>query len=169
MTMSLDRWVALAILLICAIYGYSAWFAMDELLAPIMKRNPIWPSTFPKVLSVLGVILAISVVLNLERQESKDPSAMEINYTRLTDYNIGQALGLLGLMVVYAFALRPVGFLASTFIFLTAGSYILGERRYVLMAITSALAAGIVWYLVEQVLGIFLKPLPAFLTATVGA
>lgn len=165
MTMSLDRWVALGILLLCAVYGYAAWFEMDELLAPIMRRNPIWPSTFPKVLAALGMIFAISVILNLEKEETKDPSAMEINYMRLTDYNLGQALGLLILMVVYAFALRPVGFLASTFIFLVAGSYILGERKWILMVSVSALAAGVVWYLVEQVLGIFLRPLPMFLTA----
>ncbi len=162
MTMSLDRWVALGVLLLCAVYGYTAWFQMDELLPPIMQRNPIWPSTFPKVLSILGIIFALVVVLNLEKEEAKDPSAMEINYMRLTDYNLGQALGLLGLMVVYAFALRPVGFLASTFLFLFLGGYILGERKFILMTITSGLAAGIVWYLVEQVLGIFLRPLPIF-------
>ena len=157
--------MALGVLLVCAVYGYAAWFAMDDLLPPIMRRNPIWPSTFPKVLAIMGVIFAISVILNLEKEEAKDPTAMEINYMRLTDYNIGQAIGLLALMVLYAFALRPVGFLASTFIFLSAGSYILGERRYVLMTVTSALAAGVVWYLVEQVLGIFLRPLPIFLTS----
>jgi putative tricarboxylic transport membrane protein len=25
---------------------------MDQLLPPFMQRNPVWPSTFPKVLAV---------------------------------------------------------------------------------------------------------------------
>jgi len=50
--MALDRWIALILLGVCLAYGYTAWFTMDAGLAPFMKRNPIWPSTFPKVLSV---------------------------------------------------------------------------------------------------------------------
>jgi putative tricarboxylic transport membrane protein len=80
----------------------------------------------------------------------------------LTDYKLGQALMLLGLMVVYALLLRPIGFLAATFGFLVLGSAILGERRYGVLALVAALAAGIVWYLVQQVLGIFLSPWPTF-------
>ena len=53
--MQLDRWIAFVILCISLIYGYSAFFVMDELLAQFLKRNPIWPSTFPKILSVLAV------------------------------------------------------------------------------------------------------------------
>ncbi|MGB1178265.1 MAG: tripartite tricarboxylate transporter TctB family protein, partial [Lentibacter algarum] len=47
--MTLDRWIALILLGICIIYGYTAWFTMDASLAPFMRRNPIWPSSFPKV------------------------------------------------------------------------------------------------------------------------
>ena len=50
------------------IYGHTAFFGMDDLLPPILKRNPIWPSTFPKILSVVGVIAAITVLLNIENR-----------------------------------------------------------------------------------------------------
>ena len=59
--MALDRWIALVLLGVCLTYGYAAWFTMDGNLAPFMKRNPIWPSTFPKVLSVLGMALCLLV------------------------------------------------------------------------------------------------------------
>ena len=159
--MALDRWVALFIFLLCAVYGYTAWFSMDQLLAPVLRNNPIWPSTFPKVLAIGGMVLALAVVLGVEKEE--EPKPLEIKYKRLHDDNLVQALALLALMVVYAFALRPLGFLASTFLFLSLGSIILGERRFVMIAIIAAVAAGSVWYLVEQVLGIFLRPLPTFL------
>jgi putative tricarboxylic transport membrane protein len=81
----------------------------------------------------------------------------------LTDYKLGQAIALLGLMVAYALLLRPAGFLFSTFGFLFIGSFILGERKFIVMALTSAIAAGVVWYLVDRVLGIFLSPLPFFM------
>jgi len=160
--MALDRWIAMIILLICLAYGYAAFFTMDDALAPFMRRNPIWPSTFPKILSVMAIICSLLILLGFEKG-SGEPKATEINYRRLTDYKLGQAIALLVLMVAYALLLRPLGFLFSTFAFLFVGSYILGERKYVVMVVAPAIAAGVVWYLVDRVLGIFLSPLPFFL------
>jgi putative tricarboxylic transport membrane protein len=159
---ALDRWIALILLGICLVYGYTAWFTMDEGLAPFMQRNPIWPSTFPKVLSILGIIASMIILLGLEKDEQ---NTGEIDYRRLTDYYLGQALLLIGLMIAYALCLRPLGFLISTGAFLILGSFILGERKWHIMIPIAAVATLIVWYLVQQVLGIYLRPLPGLLGA----
>lgn len=158
--MALDRWIALMLLGICLAYGYTAWFMMDASLAPFMRRNPIWPSTFPKVLSVLGILASTLILLGFDKSDGK---AGDIDYRRLWDYHLGQALMLLGLMVAYALCLRPLGFLISTVSFLALGSAILGERKWYIMIPVAVLATGIVWYLVQQVLGIYLRPLPGFM------
>ena len=155
--MALDRWIALVLLGICLAYGYAAWFTMDASLAPFMKRNPIWPSTFPKVLSVLGIIATLVILLGLE---SEEPKEADIDYRRLGEYNLGQALLLLALMVAYALCLRPLGFLITTSALLILGSFILGERKWHVMLPVSLTAAGAVWYLVQEVLGIYMRPLP---------
>lgn len=157
--MALDRWIAFVFLAICLIYGYSAFFLMDENLLPFMRRNPIWPSTFPKVLAVLGIICSFIVVMGFEKGAG-EPKPMEINYRRLTDYNLGQAILLVGLMVLYAFSLRPAGFLISTVLFLVMGAATLGERRFIILIPIALVAAGGIWYLVQEVLGIFLSPWP---------
>lgn len=157
--MALDRWIALCLLGLCILYGYTAWFTMDASLAPFMRRNPIWPSTFPKVLSVLGISASFIILIGLEKGEEK---IGEIDHRRLGDYFLGQALVLLGLMVVYALCLRPLGFLFSTSAFLIVGSFILGERKLHVMIPVAFIATGAVWYLVQEVLGIFLRPLPIF-------
>ncbi|MDG1459704.1 MAG: tripartite tricarboxylate transporter TctB family protein [Pseudoprimorskyibacter sp.] len=156
--MALDRWIALIILGICLAYGYAAWFTMDGSLAPFMRRNPVWPSTFPKVLSVIGIVLSTVILLGLEKSE---PKSADIDYRRLGDYQLWQAMALLGLMVAYALCLRPVGFLISTSAFLIVGALILGERKWYILLPVAFIATGSVWYLVQQVLGIFLRPLPA--------
>lgn len=160
--MALDRWIALIILGIALAYGYGAFFTMDQLLPPFMQRNPIWPSTFPKVLAVLAVLTSLVIVLGLEKPSGEAKTA-DIDYRRLGDYHIGQAAALLGLMVAYALLLRPAGFLLSTVGFLSLGGMILGERKLYVLIPVAALATGVVWYLVEGVLGIFLRPLPFFL------
>lgn len=163
--MTLDRWIAFVILSVALAYGYTAFFTMDQLLPPFMQRNPIWPSTFPKILSILTVITSLVILLGLEKPsadaETKKP---DIDYRRLTDYNLGQALTLLGLMVAYALTLRPLGFLLATAGFLTLGAAALGERKFYILIPVALIATGIVWYLVQVVLGIFLRPLPWFMS-----
>jgi len=160
--MALDRWIALAFLCICCVYGYAAFFQLDGLLPPFMQRNPVWPSTFPKILSVLGALTALIILLGLEKAPASDKTP-DIDYRRLHEYKLGQALLLLGLMVAYALLLRPLGFLLATTAFLALGGAVLGERKLHILIPVAAVAAGIVWWLVEQVLGIFLRPLPWFL------
>ncbi|TDL87984.1 tripartite tricarboxylate transporter TctB family protein [Meridianimarinicoccus aquatilis] len=160
--MALDRWIALVILCVTLAYGYAAFFTMDQLLPPFMQRNPIWPSTFPKVLAVLAIIAALVILLGLEKPSSSEKTP-DIDYRRLGEYQLIPALALLGLMVAYALLLRPAGFLLATVGFITIGASILGERKYHILLPVAMLATGIVWYLVEQVLGIFLRPWPFFL------
>lgn len=155
--MALDRVIALLVLCVCFVYGYTAFFTMDDSLAPFMRRNPIWPSTFPKILSVLGIIAAMIILLGLEKSETKEA---DIDYRRLTEYHLGQAILLLCLMVAYALCLRPLGFLISTSSFLILGSFILGERKWHIMVPVALIATIAVWYLVQEVLGIYMRPLP---------
>ncbi|MFD3191768.1 tripartite tricarboxylate transporter TctB family protein [Sedimentitalea sp. HM32M-2] len=160
--MALDRWIAFVILCVALAYAYAAYFTMDQGLPPFMQRNPIWPSTFPKILSVLAILTTLVILFGLEKTPEKD-QAPDIDYRRLGDYHLWQALALLALMVAYALLLRPAGFLLATTGFLTFGAVILGERKFHILLPVAIGATGIVWYLVEQVLGIFLRPLPFFL------
>ena len=43
------------------------------------------------------------------------------------------------------------------------GSNALGERKLHILIPIAMIAAGVVWYLVQGVLGIYLRPLPLFL------
>ena len=156
--MALDRWIALVLLMICLAYGYAAFFTMDATLPPFMKLIPVWPSTFPKVLSVMAVTCAVIILLGLEKG-AQEPKPADINYRRLTEYKLGQAIALL---------LRPAGFLVSTVGFLTVGGLILGERKLQYLIPVAVLAAGLVWYLVQQVLGIYLRPWPFFILGAGG-
>ena len=159
--MALDRWIALFIALIFLIYGYTAFFQMDDLLPPILQRNPVWPSTFPKILSVIGVIGAVAVLMNFEKSDKQIGD--DINISNWQQYKVFDALALIGGMIVYALTLRALGFLAATFLFLSLGAILLGERRFLLLIFVSAMASYGIWYLVDSVLGIYMTPFPAFL------
>jgi putative tricarboxylic transport membrane protein len=104
----------------------------------------------------------MSILLGVEKP-AKEETKLDIDYRRLQDYNSGQAILLLVMMVLYAFTLRPLGFFISTIGFLSLSSIILGERGFIKLLVITGSATFVIWYLVEQVLGIFLRPLPAFL------
>lgn len=176
--MALDRWIALVFVALCCVYGYAAFFTMDQLLPPILQRNPVWPSTFPKILAVSGVIVGLIVLFGAKppkvdaaakargqdpAPQEKEPDSAVIDLNRLGDYNLGQAVILLLAMVVYALLLRPMGFWFATVAFLVAGGTLLGERKFHILIPVAVIATGVIWYLVQEVLGIFLSPLPSFM------
>ena len=158
--MALDRWIALVFALIFLVYGYTAFFGMDHLLAPIMKKNPVWPSSFPKILSVAGLIISMVVFLNLEKPSQSIGDDMLLSKWR--QYRLVDAVIFIFGMIFYAMFLRDFGFLAATFLFLFLGGVLLGERRYLLSLIISGASSYGIWYLVDSVLGIYMTPYPQF-------
>lgn len=160
--MALDKWIAVVFLVIALVYGYSAY---TYPLLPFELYMVFLPNTMPMVLSGLGILLSLIIILIPRKTADGDGEALgEFDISRLRDYKAGQALGLIAAMVVYALALRPVGFIASTTLFLIGTGWILGERKLHIMILSALLGAGVIWYLVQEALGIFLRPLPWFMS-----
>ena len=161
--MTLDRAIAGLFVLVCIIYGYTAFVTMEEALLPFERNLTFLPNTMPKWLSILGVFIGLIVVLQSGPKPAGATDSTDIDVHNLGQYKLGQAIFLLVTMVLYALLLRPIGFIAATILFISVGGYILGERRYVVMVPVAAAAAVFIWYLVQEVLGIFLRPWPWFI------
>ncbi len=161
--MTLDRAIAGIFLLVCLIYGYTAFVTMEAGLLPFEMNMTFLPNTMPKWLSVLGIIIGLVVVFQTGPSAQAEIDDSEIDYRNLRQYKLGQAIFLLALMVAYALLLRPIGFIAATTLFIAGGSMILGERNYKLLLPIAIFTAFFIWYLVQELLGIFLKPWPWFL------
>lgn len=150
-----DRIVALAMLAFAVGYGALAW---QYPLLPFERTMPFKPNTLPKGLAVAAALLSFAVLLfpggDAENGENKD--------WRLLDWRRTVVVFVLALF--YAAALRPLGFVLSTTLFLFAGAFVLGERRTKLLITVPLLASSLSWYMVHELLGVYLKPLPAFLS-----
>lgn len=151
--MALDRLIALIILVIALIYGFAAYHYP---LLPFERNLPVLPNTLPKGLSVIAILIAGFILLT-PRDASTQVDDPDQDASNL---QIMPAAGLVTAMVLYALLLRPIGFVAAStaFIVLTAAG--LGERRWRVLVPIAMLATLIVWALVQQVLGIYLKPWP---------
>lgn len=155
--MTLERWLSLFLLGIFVAYGYGAFLFMDAQLPVFAKLSPVWPSSFPKVLAVFGIGLSFCQLVFWHNK-----NALDLDASKLNQYEWKTVGLMIGLMVAYALLLRPAGFVLSTIGFLLAASASLGERRWLLMLSISAVAVFGIWYLVDSVLGIFLRPWPFF-------
>lgn len=159
--MRLDKWIAVLFLLGAVIYGYAA---MNYPLLPFERNMPFLPNTLPMALSVLAIIIALIIIVSPTKKDDGEADVLgAIDIARIREYKIGQASMLIGIMILYAIALRPAGFLLSTTLFLVGSGYVLGERKFHIMIPVAIVGALVVWALVDLVLGIFLRPLPMFL------
>ncbi len=160
--MALDKWIAVFFLLLCIVYGYASF---TYPLLPFERNMAFLPNTLPMVLSVVGGLLALLILLMPCPKPNEEGDALgNINVAKLREYQIGPALALIAAMIVYALALRPVGFLAATTLFLVGTGWILGERKLHIMVPVALIGAGTVWFLVQEMLGIYLRPLPGWLS-----
>ena len=158
--MALDRLIAILFLAISLVYGYAAY---NYPLLPFERNMVFLPNTLPMVLSVLAVLVALIIVIS--PRAAKDTDGLgDIDLARLRTFKIAQTLGLVSAMVLYALLLRPIGFLAATALFIAGTSIILGERKFHVLVPIAVVTSGAIWYLVQETLGIFLRPWPAFLS-----
>ena len=161
--MTLERAIALIFVVVCVAYGYTAFVVMEASLLPFERNMTFLPNVLPKWLSVIGALVGLAVLIQSGSGTGGQTADDDIDIGNLRQYKLGQATLLLALMVAYALLLRPVGFVTATTLFLVLGAMILGERRYAILVPVAVLAAFLIWYLVQEVLGIFLRPWPWFL------
>lgn len=150
--MSLDRYIAIFFLVISLVYGYAAY---NYPLLPFERNMAFLPNTMPMVLGVLGALLSLIILVAPRSPDSKEEGALKFERVHVI-----QAMLLLVAMVLFALALRPVGFILASILFLVGCGAVLGERKFHLMIPVAALSAFAIWYLVQEVLGIFMRPWP---------
>ncbi len=148
--LSRDRIGALLLLAFSTAYGYLT-FQIPVL--PFQAEAAMTARTMPEVLTGLGVLLSLALLLKPGNAEG--PS--------LAGFQWRAALLVCVLMVAYGFAVRPLGFLISTTLFLAGGFLILGERRWWLILVASVPVVVFFWVLMTQLLGVFIEPWPEFL------
>ncbi len=158
--MALDRLVALVFLIVSLVYGYAAF---TYPLLPFERNMAVLPSTLPMALSVLGVVLSVLIMVS-PRPKVAEGGLGEIGLETVRGFKLGQTLGLVAAMIAYAVLLRPIGFLAATSLFIVVSAVALGERKFAVLVPIAVSTAVAIWYLVQETLGIFLRPWPSFLS-----
>ncbi len=159
--LSINRWIALGMLAFSSGYGY---LALTYRILPFEQFLSMKPNTLPIGLAVAGMICSAVLLVMPDSQSSSEENKVigsDQKYLESPEnYEWGKGIGLLILAVIYALSLRQAGFLIATSLFLSIGGLILGERKVWILLPVSCLASFLVWYLVDEVLSIFMRPWP---------
>ncbi|RPH28533.1 tripartite tricarboxylate transporter TctB family protein [Buttiauxella warmboldiae] len=121
---------------------------------PMFDENGIlgerfWPYALAWLFIGLGIIQWLSIYFQR--------SAANREKADLSSYPVRKAYGVAALMVIYAVALCYAGFIVSSLILIPAIMWVMGERRPLFLAITTALIVLCIYISFEVV---FNSPLP---------
>lgn len=151
MTLTKDHIGGLFFLLISVAYGY---YAGEIPLLPGDEYEPFHAQTVPNALAIIGGVLSVALLLGASKSSSK---------LSLNGYDFALVAKLLVLVVVFGIALEWVGFLIGTILFLVGGYWMLGERRPKTLLLASVPFAVGIWFVLTQLLDIYLAPGQLFL------
>ena len=161
--LSINRWIALGMLAFSSGYGY---LAFTYRILPFEQFLEMKPNTLPIGLAVAGMICSTILLVMPDSQSSSSSEENKVigsdqKYLESPEnYEWGKGIGLLILAGIYALSLRQAGFLIATSLFLSLGGLMLGERKVWILLPVSCTASFLVWYLVDEVLSIFMRPWP---------
>ena len=162
--LDLNRAVALVLLAFSSGYLYLAY---SYHLLPFERFLAVKPNTMPMGLAIGGIICSLIILIQPQVPDGEGDGTVnrpDAEYLQNPqNFNWGQGIGLLVLAAVYAVSLHALGFLFSTSAFLVLGGILLGERRYTFLIPIAITASVLVWYLVDEVLTIFLRPWPSWI------
>ncbi len=150
-----DKVGALVILAFSIVYGA---MALNIPEAPGIEGSGVTPSSLPIALSAMGIVTSL-LILILPAARRTGRNADEATFTAAfkgLDWRCAVFLFLL--MVGYGLTLKPFGFLISTILFLCGGFWVMGERRIKLMLLVSIGVTIGFWFILTQLLRIYLEP-----------
>jgi len=148
MSLSKDRVGGLLLLLFFTSYGL---VGLGIELPAVQQSAMFNARSVPTALTFIGLSGGLWLVL-----KPRDPAPA--NFVGLRWIH---AAAFLALMSAYGLAIRPLGFVLSTLLFLAIGFVVLGERRPIPIIATAASVTGGFWLLMHYGLGVYLAPWPS--------
>ncbi len=145
MSVNADRLGGLILLAFFA--GYAA--LISEIHQVQVASVQMDARSMPTFLSAVGILLALYLIARPGDTRASPQS-----------YHWGLAITFCVLMVAYSYAIRPLGFMISTALFLAAGFYCLGARHWWHIGLSSLALPFCTWFIMSELLGVFLELWP---------
>jgi len=144
-----DRIGGFLLLVFCSAYLYMSYGIR---MLPFQKTQAFNAQTMPEALGYLGIALSLAILFSPGKGEKLE----------LKGFNWTTGGWMVGLTIFYGFAIRSLGFIPSTTVFLMTGYYVLGERKPLMLILASLPLVVAFWFLMTKGLDVYVAPWPPF-------
>ena len=120
-------------------------------LFPGQETEVFSPRTMPAALAIGGAILCMLRLLQCLRHPEQE-------IVRLGGFDWTRTALLCVAMIGYGLLFEPLGFLLATTAFLSAGFFVLGERRVLVLSLLPLAFTLVFWLVMTRLLGLYLAP-----------
>ena len=149
--MAREKVGALLLLAFSISYGLLAFKIPLSFLA---QQEFFTSRTMPYALAVLGMILSLLILV----LPTADPSGKRTLKEETAGMDWKRAILLVVAMIIYGLIMKWLGFILASIIFLIAGFYILGERKFKKMALAAIPLVVLLWFIMSTLLGVYIAP-----------
>ena len=143
-----DIWIGSGLLIFCAI---SAWLTLD--IKNGMSNSVAGPSMVPWIMIGATAILSLVMIIRAKATQG-DGEAKTISMPDMHTLLIMLAFVLL--LVAYALAFYPIGYIPATLVTFFVGLWLLGERRILVFALFPAIMTFAVYFGFTELLSVWL-------------
>lgn len=149
--MAREKVGALLMLLFSISYGLIATKIPLTFLA---QQETFTARTMPYGLSILGAILCLAILVS----PTVDPAGKKSLSEETEGMDWSTAILLVIAMFLFGLSMKWLGFIIASILFLLAGFYILGERRYKRMIFAAIPLVLVLWAIMSLLLGVYIAP-----------
>lgn len=142
---------ALAMMIFSMAFGYQATQMPLTFLAAQEAFNS---KTLPIGLSVAGAVISLLILVLPATTDEGKVGVSEAFKGKVWDKTIWLFVD----MALYGFVMPYLGFIVASILFLFAGFYILGERRWIRMVLAAIFVVLGLWVLLSVLMGIYIAP-----------
>jgi putative tricarboxylic transport membrane protein len=147
---------------VAAVVGAALWYLALG-LPEIPTHGDVGPAFFPKTIAVMLFVCAAFFLLQGIRRRNVGNSGGPWDLAAMV-----KILSLLAVTVVYVAAMEPLGFVISTSVYLVAGGYVFGDRRWPMLCLASMLSTALLYAAFKVWLKVPLPPWDNFMSTLFG-
>ena len=147
--MGIEIMVNIALLVFCVFCFINVGIGVQPSSVPGVLSGSAWPRT---ILTGLIVTIALNIYFTYRKNHAPD-AAREIS---LKEFVPPKFILSFAVMLFYAIGINYLGFIVSTFIFVTAFSYVIGLRKKVRMLLGGLISTGAIYIVFQMFLQVML-------------
>ena len=144
----------LAFVVILMLFGLTALWQAWRISGFVSWSSP---GAIPMFAALVMVVAGAKILRDTRRVPGPDTSTDAVPASRFFHAITPAVVVWLTLLIVfYMFALEPLGFLVSSFLFLVAAMFALGERRILHSALVSAISLAVIYVIFQTAFSVVL-------------